>query len=245
MIDGFLSTYTEPEFWRDVNVAIVAALILGIVGYILRRFGSTVLNRLLSVITLGNARIKRRIYQRISSLHHSGYGEFITSIVFNATLMALVVLFLAMNTALSLDKVQNLIGDLENTEIRLWDTFEYQEKKPDSSFELLEDINSKQSELDELRKYVKDRIFYSRVLIVLVGLFVIYRYITMTYVHSAQVHFRKILDLCGPYCNEQERLSFVSRFAQIERKEDFEELRREMLSILTDNEIPRPAFIIW
>ncbi|MEJ1338378.1 MAG: hypothetical protein RPU61_04045 [Candidatus Sedimenticola sp. (ex Thyasira tokunagai)] len=246
MIDEFLTTYTEIEFWLDVHTTIAAALIIGIANYILRKYGSLAINRVLSVITLGSYRVKRRIYQRIAGLHHSGYGEFLSSLGLDAALIGLVTAFVLMSNIFNINTLNELLVDIDNAETRVWVLLEFQESpKRQSEFAFLEELQEQRDEVEEVTSNRDEDVLTFRFFLVLITAFVIYKYLTLSYVNAAQVHFRKALDLCGPYCREEERLEYLSLFARIESKEDYENLLDRIYSVLKDNEISLPEFIVW
>lgn len=246
MIDALLATYTKVDFWREVSVAIVATLILGGIGLLIKKFGPKILNRFLSVLTLGNERAKRRIYQRISTLHHSGYSEFIAHTSLYILIGILIIGYISMDKISGTARIQALADDIQSTETKLWTSFEYQDPpEHQTEFELLNKIEKQKEKISEIASNNYQFILLWRFLLAFLALTFLYKYATLSYVNAAQAHFKKALDLCGPFISDEMRRTYISQFAKVESKRDYEMVLDSISDVLKKKNEAPPVFNIW
>ncbi|MCL7745000.1 hypothetical protein LV476_08625 [Guyparkeria hydrothermalis] len=244
-VERFASYSLTLDFWLAVQVAVVAGAILMALAFITRKFGTMALRKTLTIATLGSDRLKKRIYQRISGLHHSGYGEFISFVTINSVLLVLTVLFLTLGDIGKIGTIQGIKSDLNKIESEAWSLLSYQEEDSVSTFQIIEKTQKQRKTIESELEKAEDTLMEIRIAIATIAAFVFYRYLTLSYVNAAQTHFRKTLDLAAPYISERERLLYISQFTQIENKKDYEELISSIKSIIGEHNIPIPPFIIW
>lgn len=92
-----------------------------------------------------------------------------------------------------------------------------------------------------LRKLNKSLMF----LFIVVAVFCSFQLFTLNYANSAVTHFKQCLAICEPYVSEVESKHFRSRFAQIESREHYESLLRDICKVVVANGAKCPEFMAF
>lgn len=83
------------------------------------------------------------------------------------------------------------------------------------------------------------------ILTIFMLLFSVVQAAQVSYVNRAVTHFHQLLAIAGPYMTEEQRLSALSRFAQVASGEDYERLVIELDSLCRGKGQRTPAFAVW
>ncbi len=65
--------------------------------------------------------------------------------------------------------------------------------------------------------------------------------VTLTYSHDLVINIERSIDIISPFVHETERLSYISRFRQIENKEQYDSLMKDLSQIASDNGFKLPG----
>jgi len=69
--------------------------------------------------------------------------------------------------------------------------------------------------------------------------------VRLNYINRAVTHFHQLYAIVSPYAEDTEKEKYLSRFAQIQNKEDYSNLISELKSIALNNNQTVPKFDIW
>lgn len=83
--------------------------------------------------------------------------------------------------------------------------------------------------------------FYFLFLTILASMFLV----PTRYVNDAVTHFHQLCAIVSPYMEDTEKEKYASRFAQIQKKEDYSKLISDLESIASKNKLTIPKFEIW
>jgi hypothetical protein len=81
--------------------------------------------------------------------------------------------------------------------------------------------------------------------VVFVSAFSLIQSVQVSYVNRAVTHFNQLMNIAGPYLQEQDRLLYLSRFAQIASREDYAAINQALTEICLKQKLRTPTFDVW